>query len=168
MEIHTWGHVESRAASVVTGNAVRGGKSKVGKLDGTALVGDQDILRLQIAMVDSHGMTEQDGIQDLKERMFGEIVVSDKTALFSDVGEEVAFRTKLEHHKGAVRAVENAYQGDHVGVLTSSMVKSYLSTLDPTLTSIKASFGKSLDGIRNIGQDIDGLVDNSKSADSKD
>ena len=85
--IHTWGHIERGATAVISGNAVCGSQAKVGELDGTALVGDQDILRLQVPMIDSHGMTKLNSIQDLKEGMFGKVVVSDKAALLCDVGE---------------------------------------------------------------------------------
>ena len=165
---HTWRHVKRRATSVVTGYAVRGGKSKIGQFHGMAMVGYQDILRLEIAMIDSHGMTELDGIQDLQECMLGKMVVPNEAALFGDVGEQVTLRTEFEYHESTIGAVEYSNQGHHVGMLASSMVKSYLSALDPSLASIQAGLRQCLDGIGDVGQDIDSLVHDSKGTDSKD
>ena len=53
-------------------------------------------------------------------------------------------------------------------MLTSLVVKGYLSALDSPLTSIETSLGKGLYCIRNVCQHVNSLVDDSKSADSKD
>ncbi len=119
-------------------------------------------------MVDAYGMAEQHSIQDLEESMLGEIVVPNESALLSNVGEKIAFRAKFKDHKSAVGTVEDADQGHHVGMLASLVVESYLLALNSTLTGIKTSLGKSFDGVGDVCQDINGLVDSSKRADSKD
>jgi len=64
---------------------VVGGESKVGKLAGHALVGDQDVLRLQVPVVDSNGMAVLHGIQDLEESSLGKSIITNILALFGDV-----------------------------------------------------------------------------------
>lgn len=152
---------------MVAGIVVRGGKSKVGEFDSPALIGHQDIFRFEVAMVDSHGMTILDGIQNLEERMFGEVIVA-VMAFLCYVREQVAFRAELQDHESTVRVGDDSQQRDNVGMLTGPVVKCYLLFLNTSLASIKTEPGQSLDGIRGVGQDIDGLVDDSKSANSKD
>jgi hypothetical protein len=60
-------------------------------------------------MVDPHGMTIFNGIQNLQESMFGKRVVSNEMASFGDVGEQVALGTELNYNKGTVRTVQYPY-----------------------------------------------------------
>ena len=75
-----------------------------------ALIGNQNVLRLQVTVVDPNGMAILNGIQDLEERMLGELIVSNESAVLGDVREEVSFGTEFDDHKGAVRTVENTDQ----------------------------------------------------------
>lgn len=131
-----------------------------------AVILDEDVLGLQVAMVDSHGMAIADRIQDLEEDMLGEPIVANEPALFCDVGEKVAFGAELDHDKGTVRTVEDAMQGNHVRMLARLVVKRNFSSLDPPLPSIQAGLGKRLDGVGDVGQDIDSLVHDTKSSGS--
>jgi hypothetical protein len=45
----------------------------------------QNILRLEIPVVDSNGMAELNGVQELEKDMFGQSVVTHEAALFGDV-----------------------------------------------------------------------------------
>lgn len=152
---------------MVTRVIVSGGKSKVGELDGSALVGHQDIFRFQVAMVDSQGMAILDRIQDLEERMFGQVIIA-VLAFVCDVREQVAFRTEFEDHKSAVGVGDDSQERDHVGMLAGPIVKGYLAFLYTSLSSIETEPGKSLHGVGDVGQDINGLVHNTKGANSKD
>lgn len=166
--IRTWRHVKGGTTAIITRDAIRGGKSKVGEFDRAALIGDEDVLRLQIAMVDSLGMAKLDGIQNLQEGMLGQTVISNETALFGDIGKKISFRAEFENHERAIWAVEDSDQGHNVGMLTGSVMESDFSSLDATLASVQAGLGESFDGVGDAGQDIDGLVDDPKGADSED
>lgn len=133
-----------------------------------SMVGDQDVLRFQIPMVDPDGMAILDSIQNLKKSMFGQLVVTHKVALFSNVGEKVAFRAEFNDDKRAIWAVEYADQGYHVGMLTSLMMKSYLSSLETMLSGIQSMFRKCLYSIGNVSVDVDGLVNNAVGSNTKD
>ena len=98
----TWRHVEGGSTAEVRGVGIGCCQSKVCELDGTALIGHQNVLWLEVSVVDAHRMAVLDCIQYLQEGMLGEQVVPDKVATLSDVAEEVAFWTKLDHHKGTV------------------------------------------------------------------
>lgn len=56
-------HVKGRAAAKVGGVALGRGQAKVGKLDCLAVVGDEDILRFQVAVVDPVHVAMLDGIE---------------------------------------------------------------------------------------------------------
>ena len=53
-------------------------------------------------------------------------------------------------------------------MLAGFMMEFNFAALDPALTSIETGPGKRLDGVRDVGQDIDSLVNDSKGAYSKD
>lgn len=132
------------------------------------MVGDQDVLRLQVPVVNTNRMTKLDCIQNLQEGMLGEEVVSNESALFGDVGKQIAFWTVLDHHECAVWAVKNLDQGDHIGMLAGKVVELYLSFLEPALSGIQSNFGQGLDGVWLVGEDVNGCVDHPVGADSKD
>ena len=81
----TRGHVESGTAAKIGGNVISSGQSKIGELASHALVGDQNVLRLEIPVVDSNRMAVLNSIQDLKESTFGPVIITNELALLSDV-----------------------------------------------------------------------------------
>ena len=152
---------------MVTGNFVGGREAKVGKFDSSSLIRDQDVLRLQIPVVNPNGMAVLDRVEYLEKCLLGEMIVSDEVAMFGDIGEQVAFWTVFDHNEGAIKAVEDADQGDHIGVLTCPVMELDFATLDTALARIKASPGKRLHGIWDVGQDIDGLVHDTKGSNAE-
>jgi hypothetical protein len=102
-----WAHVKGRATSVILGAVFTGGQSKVGELDGLSIVGDKDVLRLEVPVVDPQVMAVLDGIQDLKEHLLGEFVLTNILTTLCDVQEEIALRAVLENNIDAVRVVHN-------------------------------------------------------------
>jgi hypothetical protein len=84
-----------------------GGESKIGELAGHALVGDQDVLRLEVPVVDSNRVAVFHGIQDLKESTLGQSIVAYILALLGDVGEQITFRAVLDDDVGAVNGVHD-------------------------------------------------------------
>lgn len=109
-----------------------------------------------------------DSIQDLQEGMLGQLIIAHESALFGDVGEKITLGTVFDHDKGAVRAVKNAEQGYHIGMLARLVMKSNLSSLEAPCPGIQSGFGESLDRVSDVGQDVDGLVDHSIGTNSKD
>lgn len=102
-------HVECRAASKVGCDTVRSGQSKVSKLDSHSVVGDQNVLRLEIPVVDSNGVAVLDSVQNLKESTSGQKVITHELASLGDVGEEIAFRAEFDDDKGTIRGVHDAH-----------------------------------------------------------
>ena len=119
-------------------------------------------------MVDPNGMTILDGIQNLQEGMLGQLIVAHEPALLGDVGEQVTLGTELNHDESAIRAVQNADQRHNIGVLAGLVVQRDLSSLKASLSGIQSDLWQGLDRIGDIGQDVDGLVNDSISTDSKD
>lgn len=86
---------------------LRGGQTKIGKLHGHTLVLDQDVLRLQIPVVDTNGMTELHGVQDLEEDTLGQSIVTKITPALSDVRKEITLRTELKDDESAIGTVHD-------------------------------------------------------------
>lgn len=132
------------------------------------VIGDQDIFRLEIPVVDPERMAELDGIQELQENVLGKSIVTDEASALGDVGKEIAFWAVLNNHKCAVGAVQYAHQRDHVGMLAGLIVHGDFSSLESLLTGVQSMFGQGLDGVEFVGVDVDGLVYNTVRAHSKD
>lgn len=147
---------------------ISGGQSKVSELAGHALVGDQNVLRLQIPVVDSDRVAVFNSIQDLEESTLSPVIVTNELALLSDVGKQVTFRAVLDHNVCAVRSVHDLDQGNNVRVRASLVVELDLALLKLALARLKANLVKRLYSIGNVGLNVHGSVDDSISSDSED
>ena len=168
-ECPTWRHVERRAATEIGSDGFLGSKTKVRELHGPTLIGDQNVLGLQIPVVDPDGMAVLYSIQDLKEGLLDQVVVPNVIPTFRDAGEQVTLGTVLQHDKGAVLRIHDLDQGNHIGMLAGQMMELYLSLLKPSLPGVQSSLVESLDRVGTVVVgDVDGSVDNSISTHSDD
>jgi hypothetical protein len=106
----TWRHVKRGAAAKIGSYAICGCQAKIGEFDCVAMVGDQNVLWLQVPMVNSNGMAKANSVQNLQKSMLGQRIVANEAPSFRNVREQVAFRTKLDDHKGAVGAIQNPHK----------------------------------------------------------
>lgn len=98
------------------------------------------------------------GIQNLNKGIFGQSVIANESTALGDVGKEVTFGAVLQHHKRAVRTVQDSCQGDHVRVVARVEMQSNLATLETLLPSIQTSLGERFHRVCNIGEDVDGFI----------
>jgi hypothetical protein len=119
-------------------------------------------------VVDSDGMAVLDGIQNLEKGALDEVFVANILALLSDVGEQITFRAVFHYNIGTVRSVHDLDQGDYIWVCTSLVVKLDLPLLELPLARLKTDLVQCLHGIRNVGLDVHGCVNNSICAYPKD
>lgn len=147
---------------------ISGSKSKIREFAGHALVGDQDVLRFQVPVIDSNRMAVLHGIQNLEESSLGKGIITNVLALLSDVGEEIAFWAVLNNNVCAVRSIHDLNKGNNVGVSTSLVVKLDLPLLELSLTRLEANLVQCLHSIGDVGLDVHGSVNNSISANTKD
>lgn len=82
----TWRHIESGSTSKIRGVVVGCGEPKVSEFDGHSMVGDQDILWLEVPMIDSNGMAKLDGIQNLEKSPLGKGIVPYIMPSFRNIG----------------------------------------------------------------------------------
>lgn len=146
---------------------VRSRQSKVCKLARHALVGDQDVLWLQVPVEDAHGMAVLDGVQDLDKSALDHGIVPHKLALLGDVGEQVTFRAVFNDNIGAVWGVHDFDQGNHVGMGTGLVVELDLPLLELALTRFQTDLVQGLDGIGHVGLDVHGCVHDSIGSDTE-
>lgn len=114
------------------------------------------------------GVAELDGIQDLEEDTFDQGIISNEVALFGDVGEQVTFRAELDHHVCTIDGIHNPDQRDHVGVAASGVVELNFPLLKLELAGIQPNLVEGLDGIHDVGVDVDGRIDDAIGAYSED
>lgn len=145
-----------------------GSKAKVGQLAGHALVSHQNVLRLEVPVVDSNGVAVLDGIQDLEEGPLGKSIITNKLALFGDVGEQVTFGAVLNDNVGAVRGVHDLYQGNNIGMGTGLVVELDLPLLELVLPGLEANLVQGLDGIGGVCVDVYGRVDDAVGTNAQD
>ena len=72
-----------------------------------AMVGNQDILGLQVSVINPDGMAVLHRVQDLQKGVLGQLIVANKSTVLGNIGEEVAFRTVFNHDKCAIRAFKD-------------------------------------------------------------
>lgn len=164
----TWRHVECRSAAKIRGEVVRGRKPKISQLDRPALIGDQDVLRLEISVVDTHIMAELNGTQDLQEHTPDQSVIADVIALFRDAGEEVTFAAVFHDDIDTFGRIHDPEQGNHTGMLTGHVVQLDLALLALELAGVEASLVEGLDGVHDVGMDVNGGVDDAISTHAQD
>ena len=161
-------HVKSGAAAKIRGKVIRSGQAKISKLNIHPTVGNKDILRLEVTMIDSKVVAIVDGVKDLQKRTLGQWIVTDKETTLGDVGKQVTFGTELDNHKSTVNRVHDAHQGDDIWVAAGQVMEFDFALLELPLPWVESNLVQSLHRIRNMGVDVDGRVDNAISADAKD
>lgn len=114
------------------------GKSKVGQLNGHSFVGYQDVFWLQVPVVDSNGMAIFNGIKYLEKSPPGKSIITDVLSPFGDIGKEIALRTVLNDHIGAIRRVHYLYQGNNIWVDTGLVVQLDFPLLELPLPWLQA------------------------------
>lgn len=119
-------------------------------------------------MVDPEGVTEIHGIQDLNEDALDQGVIPNEVALVRDAGEQITLGTELDDHIGAVGRVHDAHEGDDIGMLTGHMVQFDLSLLVLKLAGVESSLVEGLDGIQDMGMNINSGVDDTIGSDAQD
>ena len=119
-------------------------------------------------MIDSKGMAELHGIQDLEEDTLDQWVVTNEISLVGDAGEQIALGTEFNDHIGTVNRIHDANQGNHIWMLAGHMVQFNFPLLVLQLAGVESGLVESFDGIHNIGMDVDGSVDNPIGPDTQD
>ena len=104
-------------------------------------------------------MAELYGIQDLEENPLGQKVVSDVVASLRDIRKQITIRTEFNDNKGGIDGVHDLNQRNHVRMMAGLMVQLNLPVLEFSLSRIQAGLVQGLDGVKNVGVDIDGGVD---------
>lgn len=130
------------------------------------MVGNQNVLRLQVPVVDPKSMAVLNGIQNLKKDSLGEIILTHILSAFGDVVEQISFRAILHDNVGAVMVIDDFEHRDHVGVCRGRVVQPYLPGLERDLSSVQRSsvgveLAEALHGILYTGLDVDGRIDDS-------
>ncbi|KAF3918347.1 hypothetical protein ABW21_db0207770 [Orbilia brochopaga] len=163
-----WRHIESRTAAKVRGDGLCGSETEVCKLDLGAILGDQHVFRFQVPVIDTHGVAVLDGVQQLQEDSPRQHVVPHIVAVLGDVCEQVTFGAVLDNDICAVDGMQDLDQVDHVRVCAGTVVQGDFPLLEPALPGVEADLGQRLDGIGDVGVDVDCGVDDTVCADAED
>jgi len=107
-------------------------------------------------------------VEELQEDTLGQDVVAYKVAMLGNVGEEVTLRAILDNDISAVDGMQDLDEVDHVWVCAGTVVQGDFPFLEPALSGIESDFGKSLDGVWNVGVDIDSSVDDTVCTNAQD
>lgn len=115
-------------------------------------------------MVDPPAVAVFYSVQDLKEYPLGKIVLTDILPALCDIEEEITLWAIFQDNKDAVRTVDDLQHGHNVGVGRSVPVQADFPGLEGHLSLIQGcpigiEFAERLDGISDIGVDVDGRVD---------
>ena len=119
-------------------------------------------------MVDSNRVAVLDSVQDLEEGALGHGIVSDVLGLLGDVGEQVTFWAVFNDYVCAVGGIHDLDQRDDIGVSAGLVVQLDLTLLELSLARLKTNLVKRLYGIRNVGLDVHGCVDDAVGSHTED
>lgn len=86
----------------------------------------QNVLRLQIAVVDPKRVAVLDGIEQLKEDLLDEVVITEVSTAVEDLCEQVTIASVIHNDVGAVVILDNAVESDDVRVGGCKLVERYL------------------------------------------
>lgn len=123
-------------------------------------------------MVDTQVMAVLNGIQDLKEHLLREFILTNVLTALCDIQEEVTLWAVLENNIDAVRVVHNLQHGHHIWVRRCVVVQANLSLLVGNLAafqwcSIGIVLAQALYSIPNSSVDIQGSVNDTICAGTK-
>lgn len=119
-------------------------------------------------MVDSEGVAELHGIQELEKHTLDQGVVANKVPFVGDTGEEIPFRAVFHDDVGTVLGIHDAGKGHDVGMLAGQVVQTDLTLLVFELAGIQPGLVESLDGIADVGVDVQGSVHDTVGTDTED
>lgn len=118
-------------------------------------------------MVNSQGVAELNSIQNLEESALDQGIISDKESLVGNGRKEIALGAVIKNHIGTIRSIHNANEGNDIGMLAGHMVQSDFPLLVLELAGV-SGLVEGLDGIHDLGVDVDSSINNPIGAYSQD
>ena len=112
----TWAHVERATAAEVGAQLRPRRQTEVCKVDVLVVLGTQDILRLEVAVVDAFLVAVLDGINDLQERATNGLGVVDEGGAVDDRVEEITTLAQVHDEEGVELLLDDRVKRDDVGV----------------------------------------------------
>lgn len=119
-------------------------------------------------MVDSEGVAELHGIQQLEKDAPDQGVIADKVPLVGDARKQISFGAEFHDDVGAIHGIHDADQGHDIGVLAGQMVQTDLPLLVLQLAGVQSRPVEGLDGITDVGVDVQGGIYNTVGTDAQD
>ena len=167
--MRTWAHVVHAAGAELLAEPVCGREAKVGDGDAETAVEAEDVLWFKVAVVYAEGVAVFDGVEELEEDVLDEMVLAEVATVVEDLGEEVAVGGKVHDEVGVVVLLDDAVEGDDVGVGRGEAVEGDLAHVELALAGagVDVRADEALDGIV-AGEGVDGAVDDAVPADAED
>ena len=104
-------------------------------------------------------MAEFYGIQYLQKYPPGQVVIADVVASLRDIREKITIWTKLNDNESGIDGIHDLDQGDNVWMMACLMVELDFPLLELSLSRVQSGLIQCLDGVKDVGVDIDGPVD---------
>jgi len=144
------------------------GKTKICELHGSALIGNQDILGLEVPMVYPTVMAMLDSIYDLKEDTPNQLIVACVDTLLGNTGKQISLRAIFQNNVDTVRGIQNALQGQNVSMSMAAglVMQMDLILLILLLLQVHTNLVQGLDSVRSLGDKIPCSVNGAIGADA--
>ena len=115
------------AGAELGAHPVRGSKTEVRDGEAKPTVEAQDVLRLQVAMIDTDTMAILNCVKQLKENVFDEVVIAEIPAIVKDLGKEIAITAILQDDEGVIVVLDDPQELDNVRVAGHELMESDLA-----------------------------------------
>lgn len=142
-------------------------KPKVPQLQQRPVLVTHDILRLDVAMVNSSSVTVLQAVDELTHGVFDDSILTHEGASLRQELEEVAACAVVEDNEDVAVFFDDSVQGEDAGVWRDRGVETNLAFLEGRLTTTGLGFEHALDGKVRRGEEVEGSEDDSAGAVTK-
>lgn len=137
MDVHTRRHVINTAGPKLSTPNLSRCKAKISDRNFlSTFLETENVLGLEIAMINTHGVAVLDSINELKEDILDQRIVVEVRSIVQDLSEKVGVGSEIHDDEGVlrIRIRDNAMERDDVWMLRNKGVESGLAHVKLTLT----------------------------------
>lgn len=167
----TWTHVVYTTGAELCADSVSRSETEIRDRQTKTSVEAQDVLRLQVTVIDIQRMAVLDCVKQLQEYFLNKIVIAQITTMVEDLRKQVAVLAIVHNDIGVLWVLDDAVEGNNVGVRGGELVEGDLAHVQLALARSVAlgRMGKAFDGIGDglLRVDVHGSVDDTISTIAK-
>ena len=148
--ILTWTHMIHATSTELGAHLVCGSQTKVSDGETEAIVEAEDVLRLQVAVINIQRVAIVYCVEQLKENLPNEIIVSEILSVMEDLREKITVWTVVHNDPGVLLILDDAMKSHNTRMCGGQLMEGDFANVQLPLASCVALVGvrKALDCVR--------------------